>query len=228
MSDSSSGKEVFREVDQLDESIRERVDRTGEAIEWSQPPSWSSIQYKTLGKDMIIDLPARKFNLGFLAILLPMTIFSWLFLDEFDVPLEFATPIRMGLVSLVALILAVDLVPSWRQAAWGHRVTASWRRLIVSRRTFFIPINKTIPADELEEFQALTLTSLVDRAKGIELTQRYQWVVGLLRTLGVFRGKLGVRARSDRVTCVFGSNLSDEEIQWLHDAVKYVLVTRYR
>jgi hypothetical protein len=226
--DSTSGEDVFREEGTLDESIGERAERMGEQHDWPALPEGSAIRYETRGQETRIDLPVRSSHLGVYLALFIFYIVVGPIVEELQGSSAIISSIRLGVILIAAALFATHFNPAWRQFAWGESLGVSPNRLRITRRSMFIPRTITMAADEIEELNAITIFDKMG-AKLSEVLPPHQldrarMIIRLCGSLGFFRGWSGVRARSDRKTCIFGATLPDEEIHWLHGAVQSVLV----
>ncbi len=201
--DSTLGETVVREAGTLDESLRERAIRLGEAVEWPRPPRSNRIELRHSGDETIMDLPRislrqRKGDLIGTVVLLiiwsamavPGLLLFRSFLGEThsNLWLHFA---QAGLVSLPVLPVVYVALGVLVLLTVRERIVVSPRLL---RREWRFPVGcwtRRVPAGEIEEL-------LIDGDD--------------------------VVVRTDRTRCRFGVSLTAGERRWLRDAVRYVLV----
>jgi hypothetical protein len=210
--DRTMGTEVVREAEELDESIRERVARTGERPEVHEPPPGRRTRESVIGDTLRLDIPGRGIQPACYFAIIPgliiplfiyFTFLSGILADE-----KMPAGAKMGSMALVGLCFI--LLPFLVGVAIfignfdrGSTVEVSPRELRVQRRFLVGTRVRTISSDELEELVLIGLSS----ARRSPLSSRME------------RGLRRVVARSDRVTAEFGQGLSDAELEWLRSIV---------
>lgn len=214
MVDNSSGKTVRRRADELDESLRERLARTGKDVGWPEPPANMKSTCRTQGDAISIEIPPPGFRLRHMialgvAMVVPLIATAWLyssgFLDADFFPSQYATiiPVLVIGLPLVLPLVAIGL-PAVNDALKRTTIDASPTELRVTSRGI-VTKRQEMPAEELEEFQI----PQAERGSG-----------SLLAFLG---GTATLVARSDRTTITLRPSVDRGELEWIHDAVQYVV-----
>ena len=220
LTDSSSGTSVTREAPELDESIRERARRTGEAVELPDQPAGMKTQVEIGATSLRLVTPPAGFGrdsvvMTLMGLVIPAVV-ATLFLPRILKDHEFPPPMRIALLLFTAVFMAVPLV-----ALFARGLSKMRRREIITVTPDFLQVtmkgllfSKTteIPADELEE---LELTGPVDSRSTL---------VGAPAVLQSFMTKQGgITARSDRTSITFCQNLPYAEREWIYAVVKNML-----
>lgn len=209
--DRSSGQVVARSAGALDQSLRQRVKRSGQSAPLpAQPPGARSIfSYGGTRAPTTIEIPpvgrsARKFLLMMLlagGIVALTESFIWLRggLADMDMGL------RMLLTFLLILGIFVPLL--LRTAVLRERLVVSPDELVVTRRDIFGTKTTRLMGGEIEE---------------VVMTRARYGIYGGYATFG--GGTSRVAIRSDRGSVELGAALSaEEEVQWLRDVLVHVL-----
>ncbi|MBN1341827.1 MAG: hypothetical protein JXQ73_04065 [Phycisphaerae bacterium] len=212
MVDKSSGQAVRREADQLDESLRDQIARTRHDIQWPELPADSKITYETEGSAVRIHIPPpglgllHKLALGG-SLLLGLILVFWI---RSTGAVQFLLPESARLPAFVAIFLLPIVLIGLRVALRGLsrvEIHASPSELRVTSRGV-IRRTQRIPTDELEE-----LTVARPKASRADLPA----------ILAMFFGTGTLTARSDRRSITLPLNVTPEEMDWLGDAVLYVV-----
>ncbi|NOY82208.1 MAG: hypothetical protein GXP31_14515 [Kiritimatiellaeota bacterium] len=206
--DSSAGAEVVRAPDELDLSLKERVQRSAALQPLPEPPS--NLQTRILRKDRSVRLEippgANVFRSFGKLIFIPIAIVELvvlgvalnIFFKEGGV-IGIAALVLIGVFSLVFLFVFVrKVLPVLGGGA--TRVTVTDRELRVERRSAFGSRVETIPADELEEL-------LVAPTPQEEIEKVPALLTGLVQA--------PIVARSDTKTIQFGGHLPEAEKEFL-------------
>lgn len=211
--DSSSGETVRREAGTLDESVRDRLLRTGEEIELPEQPAGCKSTYRSDGDTLVIDIPPPGFRLQQILIMVMGLVFpGFVCVGFLPVMLTAKTKPPAFVVGFVVLFfvllpLLLTWIPAIKMARTRDRVATSSRSLEVQRKGLLFGKTTTIPMDELEE---LVIAGAADGA----------------RPGGrAFAAGPVVKARSDRCSIEFGRGLPPAEIDWLLRVVQYMAVT---
>lgn len=245
--DSSSGQKIVREVDRLDESLRERVKRTREDIGSlpPQPPTMKTRITET-GDGIIAEIPAPSrglirllpavFGVGFIAFVAVNIIDG---VAEAPVP----PAVKQGILIFLALAVFMVVLGALRYArkASGNltRITATRAALRIEEVTRGKSAVTEIPLDELEDLFLTTSRSVLEsqtmpgKKKGGAApsigdtgTPRLpdgRPVPKILLALARFAGSPGVTARSDKAVVTFGKGLPEEEAAYLYALIKKTL-----
>lgn len=198
MQDSTSGEVVVREAEQLDESLRDQFQRTGERLDVPVQPDGCRVSYRLEGDALVLDLPPPGMGPALfwgVSLIVVIVVVVW---DFFSSP----PPMNYLAVCFILIPLGIVLILIYSGAKGKDRITVSRRSLIVEvgKNLLLSPSRmlggKTseIPSDELEEL--------------------------------AMQNDQHIMARSDRVTLTFGSGLSKDELAWMYELLKYVLVTK--
>ena len=228
MEDLLTGPLILREHDKLDESLRERVQRTGESMEVGDPPEGTRIGLEQEGKDLVITLPPRGLRGGGVLRLLPIVIpfiFMAAFLSigagkgkmppEIKVILFAVAGVVVGIPMVAVVLIAVAKAKQWVE------IRVSKERLRVTTVGLFRRKIEEIPAEELED-----LTPPADPRAELRERLEQQNAPEVVKRLAFFLGKGGsrpIQAVSDRRTIKFGKSLAPAEQEWLYAVVKRVL-----
>ena len=210
--DRTMGTEVVREAEQLDESIRERVVRTGERPEVQEPPPGRKTRESVVGDTLRLDIPGRGMQPACYFAVIPglivpvfiyFTFFSGILADE-----KMPTGAKIGFmlfvgICFILLPLVVGVTIFIGNFDRGTTVEVSPRELTVRRRFLVGTRVRTIGSDELEELVLIGLST----SRRSSLSSRME------------RGARRVAARSDRTTAEFGQGLADAELEWLRAIV---------
>jgi len=213
MQDSTSGESVVRDAEHLDESFRERVQRTGENLDIPDQPDGCRVACHPEGDALVLDLPPPGTGLiHYLMLgssLLGVIVVCVFFLPHFvsaPPPTNYIFMGFIGVFFILGPVLSIGLKIN-REAMRRDRITVSARGLFLER-TFLIG-SKTheMPAEELEELEIELM----------ENQQQHELIVAMGRH---------ITARSDEVTVTFGNGLSKDDLSWMYQLLKYVLATQ--
>ena len=202
--DRSTGEAVVRDADALDESLRARARRTGEQPAMPAPPTGCRIIMHQAGQETVFEIPARANSA---MILVPMTVIAVVFaIAFFGFFLPFFLNLKRGgpawalLAVFVFGLFTLPIVMIWRtlfrRLISAERVVITAHALQLDGSVFGKSDNNEIQLDRLEE---------------LEIKQAAQ---------------SAVVARSDQQTLEFGAGLSQEELQWLRDAIHFHIVAK--
>jgi len=211
MEDTSTGEKVIREPGMLDESLRDRLRRTGRKLDMPKAPPGTKSQVTVSGDEAVLDIPATGFGAmeyvfcGFgVATVVGLAIGAATSWDDIapggrpgqGVPIAFIAGIAIfGLTFAGAMVLAAVKSATTRQV-----VTVSPRSLRLERRWRLGSKIREIPAEELEELQ-------LGRAEDKDTP---------------WSGKVIV-ARSDRATLEIGRGLVRAELEWVKDVIEFIV-----
>jgi len=225
--DTASGERVVRDFRSLDESLRERVRRTGEAIEMPEPPAAIKTRCSIEGRQVTLELPAKGFTAvtGIMMIfgcVIPAVVFFGFFfpmMKKDNLPKEMQY-IVLGFVGVffVLLPLAFLIVKALSRAKTSVRIIASRDRLQVENRGLLFTKIKRIPSEDLEELILPGPTAQTDPRKAIEQSGLPPVARSVLGAL--VRSKThGIQAHSDKETLEFGAGLPEDELRWIHAVI---------
>jgi len=215
--DHSMGATVVREADQLDESLRDRVQRGGERLDVGEPPPDARSRRSVAGDALVFELPPTGFKAGHIiamvvGLIIPAGVFSGILARLVSAGKALGGPelLLLGVVALlfVGVPFLAFFATAVRHALRRSRVEVSPRELRVTQPGILGSRTKAIPTDQLEELEVVGLKALTgQRAAPAFLTSGDAIV-----------------ARSDRLTIVFGAGLSRAELDWMR-AVIWNVVT---
>ncbi len=234
--DSMSGLTVHRRLEELDESVRDRLRRTRERIPLPGAP-WE--MKATIGEEAggtVVDLPPPGLKPSNLAPIIP-ALFMAAMVGIFFLPslLSAGTPpgtqlIFGGFVGFFFIFLpvVVTLGSALRKARFRVTITASREMLRVEEGVGRRRKVTEIPGPELEEFELVGQKDIFDTAireagEDHERTGEEQKKIQRMLAPDSMLGKLArmatksqIVARSDTVTIRFGRDIPDEELIYLH------------
>ncbi len=252
LADRSSGEEVLREPERLNESIRERARRTGEEIPRGVEPAGMRSTLREESGTLHIRVPptglTTAHRLEIVGVLAFVTVAALVAMPGMDLdgqdPMRFVFPglivlgfVLVPLLSVLSHVLvqarrwcAVQVSPALLRVECGNKVTE-------------------IFADELEELTLAESALPAGVVKGPEgrlmidgnfgrqgprggrfpsadpggMTPAGPVVSYLLSAFLKENGSAGIAARSDKTSVRFGRGLSREELQYLYARIKQVL-----
>ncbi|PKN37401.1 MAG: hypothetical protein CVU62_10445 [Deltaproteobacteria bacterium HGW-Deltaproteobacteria-2] len=239
--DYSTGEKVTHDPEHLDESYRDRVRRTGEAVS-SLPPEPPNIrsQVERTGEGLIINIPALA-NSRFQYIPVYFSLIfaggvAWFFLRPilmFTMP-EFIRNIFLGFFGLffIAVPVISALRTVYRRKKEFERITVTKTFLRLEALKQGKSITMEIPTAELEDLVAPTTrgamnTIEVSGMKKVSLgdtgTPRMpdgrpvpRFLVSLMKMVG----SRGITARSDKTFIGFATGLDEAEVTWLFALIR--------
>ncbi len=241
--DTTSGREVIREPDRLDESIRQRATRTKDKVEALHPPSHMRARVKEESGTLIIEIPPQRLTLehykrmgilmaiGAVAAGLILGVNNLRHLNAHDL-------VVYAPIGIFVLLFASRTVV--RQTRSSCRIRASRDVLRVEQRTSNRRTVTEIPVDELEDFVMgdANLPAGVSKtpdgryqAEGVRVHSPnssgysgHQVMAGtkLLAKLSLIMTPPGpsMTATSDQATVNFGQGLREDELHYLYALIK--------
>lgn len=160
--DSSSGEKVVREADMLDESIREKAQRTGEKVKMPGAPFDTKVKVRQESEEVMVDIPATGITRTAYFKLAVQLVFMATFVVWFILPfmkdMEIASDnfVFFGFVGLVCILMLIFMLGSvLTESRRSFLITASRHILRVMEKTLFRKKVIEIPVDELEELEAV-------------------------------------------------------------------------
>ena len=224
--DTTSGTEVVREHDKLDESIRQQAKRTGEAVEVPEPPADTKVTFSIEGDELTLDLPPKGLGAAYAllipAMLVPIVVVTVILSGVFgdaDMPKEMKIVIvafvGVGFVLLPALVLGGKFLKSRRDRT---RVVASLDELRIEERGLVGARTTTFAAKEIEEFNLASPRDLP-----AEIQQAPPFLRKLLLAAARKSSGSGIHVRSDTASVQFGGHLSADEQRWIYAVIKRML-----
>jgi hypothetical protein len=239
--DSSTGERVTRDPEHLDESYRDRVRRTGEAVAVvpPEPPGMRSRVERT-GEGFILHISGPPMSaLHYLPVLFPLAFavaVAWFFLPAIlTLPMpEFIRYVFLGFIGL--FFIAGPVVSALLNVL---RLKNQFERITVTKAFLRVEALKKgkrsmveIPVDELEDLVAPTARALMDTIEvpgmkkvplGNTGTPRMpdgRPVPRFLLSLMKMAGSRGVTARSDKAVVEFAGGLDQAEVAYLFALIR--------
>ncbi len=214
MADTTSGRKVRREVAELDESLRQRLVRTGEGVAWPEPPPDMRCTYQIQGDSVRIEIPPSGFTIAHklvmaagclptvIAVIFALATGLW---SDDSMPAAF----RIFLVGFLGVFfcllpIAATSLPSIHDAIKRVTVDVSPGELCATSRGLTTR-RQQIPTHELEELEVVR-------------SRRKSAGVG-----GFFCGRSHLVARSDRVSIEIAPKVEIGELEWVRGAILYVV-----
>ncbi len=202
--DNTTGKRVVREAGTLDESLRERLRRTGRQLEMPEAPPGTKSKVAVSAGEATFDIPPPGFRIaeyvmgGFGAVMLVGVVIGGVVMSSAGKGLPIGIVIGFG---VVGLIFGAALVHAAIKSATSRQlVTISPRVLRLESRSRFGSRTSEIPTDELEELQ-------LGRGEDDRMPSSGKVIV----------------ARSDRATLEIGRGLERRELEWVKDVVEFIV-----
>ena len=241
--DSSSGKPVHRPLDELDESVRDRMRRTRERVRLPGAPWEMKATIREEAEGTVIELPPPGLKPAQLAAIIPALVFAGV-VGLFVLRPLFGsgTPVETqlffgGFVVLFFIVVpvAITLVTVLKKARYRVTITVSQAMLRIEQGSGRKRKVTRIPGDELEEFELVGRKDIFDtaiREAGDEHGESTKQSLKIEKMLAPdsMLGKLArlatkseIMARSDTETIRFGRDLSDDELVYLHAIILRVL-----
>lgn len=239
--DSSTGESVTRDPEHLDESYRDRVRRTGEAVSVLPPePSTMRSRVERTGDGVIVHIPGQaKSGIYYIPVFFSL-LFSGIVVWFFLLPI-ITSPmpdfIRYVFLSFIGLFFIAGPVISALLRVF--RLKKEFERIIITKDVIRVKALKQgkhatteIPVSELEDLVAPTLREVMNNTetpgmKKVSLgdtgTPRMpdgrpmpSFMLSLIKMVG----SKGIIARSDKAVVEFASGLDEAEIAWIFALVR--------
>ena len=213
--DLSTGVEIARPPDRLDESVGERIRRRGLKLSLPNPPADLSCEYEKSSRSHRFSISAPGLTGAYLFFLILGLVLTALLFQFFIAP-AFESDEATGLmfIGLPLILLVLYYVLDVIQGATCHEmVVVSKNELVDHRRSYLGNWTEAIPASQIEELHVV-----LSRAEGGSLWS-FQDVLSALST------KWELLARSDKLTMHLGRQLPKEQIEWMLNVIEYVLST---
>ena len=217
IADASMGSEVVREPGELDESLRDKAQRTGGRPEVGTPPPGMRSVQSVVGDTLAFEIPATGLRAGHMftmaiGLLIPAFVyfvFIRQILGEENMPGAMKA-VFVGV--LLVIFVGLPLLSTWGGALSSARRTArvevSPRELRVTERGLLRTSSKAIPTDELEELEVVRASDIGGQRSKAGMVGKDPVIV----------------ARSDKASLTFGAGLSRAEVDWMR-AVVWNVVT---
>jgi len=207
MADSSTDTLVIREHTQLDETVRERIRKSGKATEVPAFPASSKIQQQTEGNEVVLSFPSKGWwgspILMLLGGIVLLVIFVFILVVIWGYNDGDAEMNRVGRTLFASLIFipAVLLIGYSTYVATFHfEIRVSPERFQIRKASKLSKSTQEMPVNQLEELRMTKVRGIVFQTQ--DATQSVL-------------NKNSLLVRSDYATIIFGSGLTDEELKWL-------------
>ena len=239
--DSSTGESVTRDSEHLDESYRDRVRRTGEAVSVLPPePSTMRSRVERTGDWIIVHIPGQaKSGIYYIPVFFSL-VFAGIVVWFFLLPI-ITSPmpdfIRYVFLSFIGLFFIAGPVISALLRVF--RLKKEFERIIITKDVLRVEALKQgkhatteIPVSELEDLVAPTLREVMNNTetpgmKKVSLgdtgTPRMpdgrpmpSFMLSLIKMVG----SKGIIARSDKAVVEFASGLDEAEIAWIFALIR--------
>jgi hypothetical protein len=233
LADASSGTEVVREWQYLNEPLRERIRRTREELpEVEAPAKMRSQVHEEMGSVKIEAPPPGPQIVNFIAISI-FLVFGGLFFFNMTQPLRRGFdlhPAFLVLLGIGALSVIVALLIKVRGMGSRSVISASPAMLMLEKRYLFFRQTLEIPGDQLEELVLVESPSQLqqmmgdaanDDAKKEQLSQLGPLLANILTG---FAAGHTIVARSDAANIELIKGLELEELRYLHAILTRVMV----
>jgi hypothetical protein len=239
--DSSTGERVTRDPEHLDESYRDRMRRTGEAVAVvpPEPPGMRSRVERT-GEGVILHIPGPPMSwFHYIPVLFPLAFagaVAWFFLPAL-LTLPMPDWIRYFFLGFIGLFFIAGPVVSALLNVL--RLKNQFERITVTKAFLRVETLKQgkrstveIPVDELEDLVAPTARALMDT---IELPGMKKVNLGntgtprmpdgrpvprFILSLMKMAGSRGVTARSDKAVVEFAGGLDEAEVAYIFAIIR--------
>lgn len=206
LADHTGPTQIEREAEHLDESLRERRQRTSEHPGELPPvPEGMKTQCRIEGDEVVLMIPPKGCTFeafGYLiswAVLLPgLAFFLFRPFRELAAGADSAKPVFVVLVMVVSIFAGVVLL--LRSLRRSDTIRATPGRLHIRTQGAVFVLSSEIPANELEELRVIEPK---DDKRSTE------------------KGR--IVARSDRTTIEFGHDLSQEKKEWIKTVLETML-----
>jgi hypothetical protein len=239
--DSSTGEQITRDPDHLDESYRDRARRTGETATGVPPePPGMRTRVERTGEGYVFHIPGPPLSgLHYIPVLFPLAFagaVAWFFLPAL-LTLPMPDWIRYFFLGFIGLFFIAGPVVS--ALLNMLRLKNQFERITVTKAFLRVEALKRgkrstveIPVDELEDLVAPTTRALVDTVevpgmKKIPLgntgTPRMpdgRPVPRFLLSLMKMTGSRGIIARSDKAVAEFAGGLDEAEVSYLFALIR--------
>ena len=228
--DTTSGQEVIRDPDELDDSVRDRAKRNADGFAVAAPPPGMRARIREDAGNLVVDIPRRK--LGFeharaMAVLVLIgAAAAFLALGVGDSrDFEGSDLILHAPIALAIPLFAIRAV--LRQTRKSARITVSREMLEVEKCDSRGRRVTRIPVDELETFAVGNPDRQCEAPDGPGGRSDAQVVAGrrLLANLYLIEIGPSITASSDEGTVSFGRGLGEEELLHLHALIEKKLAT---
>lgn len=239
--DSSAGERVVRDPGHLDESYRDRLRRSGEAVATLPPePPGKRSQLERTADGFILYIPAAPVGgVRFLSLIFPLlfaAMAAWFFLPAIlTLPMpDFIRYIFLGFIGLFFIA-----GPAGSAVSRAFRLKRQFERITLTRDMLRVEALKEgkhttveIPLSELEDLAASTLRGTMD---AIEVPGMKKVPLGdmgstrmpdgrpvprFLLSLMKMVGSKGIIARSDKAVVEFAQGLDEVEVAWIFALIR--------
>ena len=215
--DVSSGVEVVRKAGRLNETLREKEERSGGWMGASSPPPLLVSRIRETGEKIVIDIPPRRLSMREvkrIAFLIIMGTLSLFVVTGLENPtnmridqLIFYLPVGMAIILFAVRPVLYQAKKSWRITVGGESLTVE--KLGPGHKNITM-----IPFDELEELLMGDPLSLGGDAGKISPGRK------LLAQIIQGPDQKAITANSDKATVTFGHGVDEKELDYLHKLIR--------
>ncbi|MFC1853200.1 hypothetical protein ACFL27_23630 [candidate division CSSED10-310 bacterium] len=246
LADSSTGTEVVREADKLDESIRDRARRLGETVVIPSPPSAMRSTVRKEYASVTVEIPPLGLMLNHYIILVGLSVFLVMAVISgittvYSIIKGSETDFILILVPCLFFLIPIAVIFQvvYKQLRISTVVTASTTEFTVERRPGIRKVTE-IPVEELEDF-VLKTTPHFSRvfgsrspgdphtfsgSGGPDLNQVTDnpALAKFLEVVAKIATNAGITALSDRVSVTFGQGLAQDELTYIYSILKKTMI----
>ncbi len=252
LTDSTSGEEVVREPDRLDEPLRERMRRLGDRVEVSPRPLVMRSQEQITSSEVTVEIPgmSSKARLAMNLVVIAVAVgIGFFFVGGPTLTYGKGPWIeRLPTILFPSFFILIPLVVVFSKLRRFNRAV-SVRANRVSLTVLEGRKKTEIPGDELEELSisGKDVNQLFETRPDGSVAVDPKWadtpdgaahiarhgqapnvppaVAGILKTLGTLApDRLSILARSDRASVTFGGGLDSDELAYLYSAILKAMV----
>lgn len=238
--DSSTSESITRDPEYLDESYRDRMRRTGEAVIFLPPePLTMRSQVERTGDGFIIHIPETlKGGIHYISVIASLIfagVVTWYFLTPiFTLPMpDFIRSISLGIIILfIAGPVISALLRMYRLKNEFERITVTKIFLRVEAQKQGKRTTMEIPISELEDLVARTTRGVMNTVEvpgmkkvplgdtGSPRMTDGRPVPGFLLSLMKMVGSKGIIARGDKTMIEFAGGLDEAEVAYLFALIR--------
>ena len=239
--DSSTGEIITRDYEHLDESYRDRMRRTGEALSALPPePSTKRSRVEQTGEGLIIHIPENtKSGLHYIPVLVPFIFVIILVLFFLPPFLTLPMPDLIHYIFLGFIGIFFIAVPVLSALKTVFRLKKQFEQITVTKTFLRVEALKQgksatteIPLSELEDLVAPSMRGVMNT---IEVPGMKKVTLGdtgtprmpdgrpvprFLVSLMKMAGSKGITARSDKAVVEFAGGLDEAEVSWIFALIR--------
>lgn len=217
MKDSCGGNEIIRTVEELDETIRDRMRKLGEDINIPPVPEHTKLEYDVGEREFMVTMPPS--GCLFFTIL-PALVGVGMSYGFYRFALAIIRDVRelsqykVYILGACFIPLLAAVVAFYRALTLKVKVIASSREFRFIKSSAFGKKEQVIPSTEFEELELVgggdKLKEALDNSDNKQLKDAQQ----VSKMLNLFAPNF-LRAKSDAKIIDFGNGLSKQELVWI-------------